>query len=260
MTENILAPEAVPTSSTGSWLHRYANPGRFLRLAQPALPWLAAFSIALTVTGIVWGYAFAPADWEQGNAARIMYVHVPAAWVSMAGYAALAVCSFFSIVWRHPLADLAAEEIGPVGAGFTFVCLVSGALWGKPMWGAYWVWDARLTSVLVLFFLYLGHIALIRAFDNREHGYRAAAILALVGAVNLPIIVFSVQWWNTLHQGNTISISGGSKIYITMLYPLLIASVGFYMCFLTLVTARLCAAIMERKTRSLLLAAAERAA
>jgi heme exporter protein C len=156
------------------------------------------------------------------------------------------------------LADIAAEEIGPVGAGFTFVCLVSGALWGKPMWGAYWVWDARLTSVLVLFFLYLGHIALIRAFDNPQHGHRAAAILALVGAVNLPIIVFSVQWWNTLHQGNTISISGGSKIYITMLYPLLIASVGFYLTFITLVVARMSASIMEKKTRNLLLAAAER--
>jgi heme exporter protein C len=258
MNENVLAPSALPAGRTGSWLHKYANPGRFLRLAQPCLPWLAGFSLILTVTGIVWGYYFAPADWEQGDAARIMYVHVPAAWVAMAGYASLAVASFFSIIWRHPLADLAAEEIGPVGAGFTFVCLVSGALWGKPMWGAYWVWDARLTSVLVLFFLYLGHIALIRAFDNPQHGHRAAAILALVGAVNLPIIVFSVQWWNTLHQGNTISISGGSKIYITMLYPLLIASVGFYLTFITLVVARMSAAIMERKTRNLLLAAADR--
>jgi heme exporter protein C len=258
MNENVLAPSALPAGRTGSWLHKYANPGRFLRLAKPVLPWLAGFSLILTVTGIIWGYYFAPADWEQGDAARIMYVHVPAAWVAMAGYAALAVASFFSIIWRHPLADLAAEEIGPVGAGFTFVCLVSGALWGKPMWGAYWVWDARLTSVLVLFFLYLGHIALIRAFDNPQHGHRAAAILALVGAVNLPIIVFSVQWWNTLHQGNTISISGGSKIYVTMLYPLLIASLGFYMTFITLVVARMSAAIMEKKTRNLLLAAADR--
>jgi heme exporter protein C len=258
MNENVLAPSALPAGRTGSWLHKYANPGRFQKLATPVLPWLAAFSLALTVTGIVWGYYFAPADWEQGDAARIMYVHVPAAWVAMAGYAALAVCSFFSLIWRHPLADLAAEEIGPVGAGFTFVCLVSGALWGKPMWGAYWVWDARLTSVLVLFFLYLGHIALIRAFDNPQHGHRAAAILALVGAVNLPIIVFSVQWWNTLHQGNTISISGGSKIYVTMLYPLLIASLGFYLTFITLVVARMSAAIMEKKARNLLLAAADR--
>jgi len=259
MTDNATVQETATLRRGGSWLHYYANPGRFLRLARVVLPWLAAFSIILTITGIVWGYAFAPADWEQGNAARIMYVHVPAAWVAMAGYAALAACSFFSLIWRHPLADLAAEEIGPVGAGFTFVCLISGALWGKPMWGAYWVWDARLTSVLVLFFLYLGHIALIRAFDNPAHGHRAAAILALVGAVNLPIIVFSVQWWNTLHQGNTISFSGGSKIYITMLYPLLIASLGFYLSFLTLVIARMSAAIMERRTRNLLLAAAERA-
>jgi heme exporter protein C len=249
---------AAGVGKTGSWLHRFANPGRFLRLVQPALPWLAVLSLVVTVTGIVWGYEFAPADWQQGAASRIMYVHVPAAWVSMAGYATLAACSFFSIVWRHPLADLAAEEIGPVGAGFTFVCLVSGSLWGKPEWGAYWVWDARLTSVLILFFLYLGHIALIRAFDNQAHGHRAAAILALVGAINLPIIVFSVQWWNTLHQGNSISFGSGSKIYITMLYPLIISSLGFYLCFVTIVGARICAAIMERRARGLLLAAAER--
>jgi heme exporter protein C len=255
MNENVL--NGTRGGKSGGWLHYFANPGRFMRVARPALPWLAAFSIALTAAGIIWGYQFAPADWEQGDAARIMYVHVPAAWAAMSGYAALAVCSLLSIVWRHPLADIAAEEIGPVGAAFTFVCLVSGSLWGRPMWGAYWVWDARLTSVLLLFFLYLGHIALIRAFDNKAHGYRAAAILALVGAINLPIIVFSVQWWNTLHQGNTISFSGGSKIYVTMLYPLLISSLGFYMSFFTLVVARICAAIAERKTRSLLLAAAE---
>lgn len=254
MRETVLKAEPLRRPS---WLHSYANPGRFLRLARPALPWLAAFSILITATGLIWGYCFAPPDWQQGDASRIMYVHVPAAWVAMAGYAALATCSFFSIIWRHPLADLAAEEIGPIGAGFTAVCLISGSLWGKPMWGAYWVWDARLTSVLVLFFLYLGHIALIRAFDNPQHGYRAAAILGLAGAVNLPIIVFSVQWWNTLHQGNTISFTGASKIYITMLYPLIVSSLGFYLCFITLVTARLCSAIMERRTRSLLLARAE---
>jgi heme exporter protein C len=259
MSDDVLSTtQPARLGKTGAWFHSYANPGRFLRLVRPLLPAAAVISLVLTVTGIVWGYEFSPADWEQGDAARIMYVHVPAAWVAMAGYASLAVCSFFSIIWRHPLADLAAEEIGPVGAGFTAVCLVSGSLWGKPMWGAYWVWDARLTSVLILFFLYLGHIALIRAFDNRAHGYRAAAILALVGAINLPIIVYSVQWWNTLHQGNTISISGGSKIYVTMLYPLLIATLGFYLTFITLVCARTCAAIMERRTAAALLAAAER--
>jgi heme exporter protein C len=255
MSDNVLAPGRP--SAAGNWLHRFANPGRFLRLVTPLLPGLSNAAVLLTVVGIVWGYGFSPADWQQGDSVKIMYVHVPAAWVSMAGYASLAICSFFSIVWRHPLADLAAEEIGPVGAGFTAVCLVSGALWGKPEWGAYWVWDARLTSVLILFFLYLGHVALIRAFDNRAHGHRAAAILGLVGAVNLPIIVFSVQWWNTLHQGNSISLSG-SKIAPSMLYPLLIATVGFYLLFIVLVCARMCAAIMERRTSSLLLAAAER--
>jgi heme exporter protein C len=257
MSDNVLAPGRP--SAAGNWLHRFANPGRFLRLVTPLLPSLAVISVALTALGMVWGFGFSPADWQQGDSVKIMYVHVPAAWVSMAGYASLAICSFFSLVWRHPLADLAAEEIGPVGAGFTGVCLVSGALWGKPEWGAYWVWDARLTSVLILFFLYLGHIALIRAFDNRAHGYRAAAILALVGAINLPIIVFSVQWWNTLHQGNSISLTG-SKIAPSMLHPLLVATVGFYLLFLTLVCARMCAAIMEKRTAALLYAAAERGA
>src|SRR6516165_12230709 len=182
----------------GGWLHYLANPARFMRVAVPTLPWLSGIALLLCVVGIVWGYAIAPADWEQGDAARIMYVHVPAAWVAMVGYAALAVCSLLSIVWRHPLADIAAEEIGPVGAGFTAVCLISGSLWGKPMWGAYWVWDARLTSVLILFFLYLGLIALRQAIEEPGRAGRAAAILALAGAVNLPIIVYSVQWWATL--------------------------------------------------------------
>src|SRR6202046_393212 len=163
---------------TGRSLHRFANPGRFLRLSRRLFPWLMLPGAVLTILGLSWGLFWSPADWQQGDASRIMYIHVPAAWLAMAGYATLAVCSFFSIIWRHPLADLAAEEIGPVGAGFTFVCLVSGSLWGRPEWGAYWVWDARLTSVLILFFLYLGHIALIRAFDNPAHGHRAAAILA----------------------------------------------------------------------------------
>lgn len=240
------------------WFNYLANPGRFQRVIRPTLPWLVGFSFLFTVTGLVWGYAFAPPDWQQGYASRIMYVHVPAAWVAMAGYAALAVCSFVSLVWRHPLADIAAEEISFVGAGFTCLCLVSGSLWGKPMWGAYWVWDARLTSVLILLFLYLGHIALIHAFDNKAQAYRAAAILALAGAINLPVIVFSVQWWNTLHQGNTISFTGDSKIYITMLYPLLVATLGFYLTFATLVVARMSASICDRKTASLLRAAAER--
>jgi heme exporter protein C len=243
----------------GRSLHRFANPGRFLRLAGAVQPWLTAAAILFTGVGLVWGLFFAPADWQQGDAVRIMYVHVPAAWLASFAYVALAVCSALSLVWRHPLADLAAVEIGPVGAAYTFICLATGSLWGKPMWGAWWVWDARLTSVLVLFFLYLGHIALVRAFDDPQRGYRAGAILALVGVINLPIIKFSVDWWNTLHQPATITLTGAPTMYIDMLWPLLLAAIGFTFSFAALVTARTRAAVMERRIRGLLLAQAERA-
>jgi heme exporter protein C len=188
-----------------------------------------------------------------------MYVHVPFAWLASAGYLGLAACSLASIVWKHPLADLAAVEIGPVGAAFTAMCLATGSIWGKPMWGAWWVWDARLTSVLVLFFLYLGHIALVRAFDDPQRGYRAGAILALVGTVNLPIIKFSVDWWNTLHQPASITLSG-STIAPSMLWPLLVAAVGWTLAFSALVVARLRAAVMERRIAGLLAARAQEVA
>jgi heme exporter protein C len=186
-----------------------------------------------------------------------MYVHVPAAWLASFGYLCLAACSAASIIWRHPLADLAALEIGPVGAGFTAVCLATGSLWGKPMWGAWWVWDARLTSVLVLFFLYLGHIALVRAFDDPQRGYRAGAILALVGVVNLPIIKFSVDWWNTLHQPATITLTGAPTMSLDMLWPLLVCAVGYTLAFAAIVVARTRAAVMERRIRGLLMARGE---
>jgi len=239
-------------------LHRFANPGRFLRVAGRAQPWLTWAALVLTLGGLAWGLFIAPADWQQGDAVRIMYVHVPAAWLASAGYFSLALCSLASLVWRHPLADLAAVEIGPVGAGFTALCLVTGSLWGKPMWGAWWVWDARLTSVLVLFFLYVGHIALVRAFDDPTRGYRAGAILALVGVVNLPVIKFSVDWWNTLHQPATITLTGAPTMATTMLWPLLVCAVGFSLTFAAIVVARLRAAVMERRIRGLLLASAER--
>jgi heme exporter protein C len=240
----------------GSLLHRFANPGRFLRLSEVVLPWLVVPAVVLTVTGLGWGLFFAPADWQQGDAVRIMYVHVPSAWLASSGYLALAVCSLLSLVWRHPLADLAAVEIGPVGAGFTALCLASGSLWGKPMWGAWWVWDARLTSVLVLFFLYLGHIVLVRAFDDPVRGYRAGAILALVGVINLPIIKFSVDWWNTLHQPASITLFGAPTMAPSMLWPLLVSALGFSFAFAAIVVARLQAAVMERRIRGLLLARA----
>ena len=216
------------------------------------LPWLAGSALILTVTGLVWGLFFAPADWQQGDTVRIMYVHVPSAWLASAGYVSLAVCSALSLVWRHPLADLAAVEIGPVGAAFTAICLATGSLWGKPMWGAWWVWDARLTSVLVLFFLYLGHIALVRAFDDPTRGYRAGAILALLGVVNLPIIKFSVDWWNTLHQPDTITLTGAPTMFVGMLWPLLVAAIGYTLVFAAIVITRMRAAVMERRIRGLL--------
>ena len=256
-----LAPAAVPeappaTARAGRSLHRFANPGRFLRIAARLQPWLTAVALACSIAGLVWGLFFSPADWQQGDAVRIIYIHVPSAWLASFGYLALAACSLVSLIWRHPLADLAAVEIGPVGAGFTALCLVTGSLWGKPMWGAWWVWDARLTSVLVLFFLYLGHIALVRAFDDPVRGYRAGAILALVGVVNIPIIKFSVDWWNTLHQPATITLTGAPTMDSRMLWPLLVATVGFQFAFLALVTARLRAAVMERRVRGLLMAKA----
>ena len=256
------AADAPPQSGPrpGRSLHRFANPGRFLRLSGAVLPWLAAAGVALTAVGLVWGLRFAPADWQQGDAVRIMYVHVPAAWLASAGYVGLALCSVLSLVWRHPLADLAAVEIGPVGAAFTALCLLTGSIWGKPMWGAWWVWDARLTSVLILFFLYLGHIALVRAFDDPERGYRSGAILALIGVVNLPIIKFSVDWWNTLHQPATISFTGAPTVYIGMLWPLLLAALGYTLVFAAIVTARTRAAVMERRIRALLMARADEVA
>ena len=256
MTTDVLAspvpPAGVPSPARS--LHRFANPGRFLRLAARVQPWLDVLAVVLTGAGVVWGLVFAPADWQQGDAVRIMYVHVPAAWLASAGYVLLGAASFSSIVWRHPLADLLAAEIGPVGAAFTALCLATGSLWGKPMWGTWWVWDARMTSVLVLFFLYAGHIALVRAFDDPVRGYRAGAILALVGLVDLPVIKWSVDWWNTLHQPATITLTGAPAMSLSMLWPLLLCALGFSFVFASVVLARLRAAVLERRTRALLMA------
>jgi heme exporter protein C len=258
------ASTAIAAEQTGlparRSLHRFANPGRFLRLARRVQPFLTWPGLLITLLGLGWGLFFAPADYQQGDAVRIMYIHVPMAWLSLSGYAGLAAASLMALVWRHPLADLAAAEIGPVGAGVTALCLATGSLWGKPMWGAWWVWDARLTSELVLFFLYCGHTMLIRAFDDQERGYRAGAILALIGVVNLPIIHYSVQWWNTLHQGNSIGLTGSSTMDGRIVAPLMVSMLGCTIGFAALVVARLRAAVMERRLRGLLLAQAERAA
>ena len=251
--------DATFTARPSRSLHRFANPGRFLRLAARVQPALTLAALVLTTVGLTWGLFYSPSDWQQGDAVRMIYIHVPSAWLASAGYLSLVVASLSSIIWRHPLADLAAAEIGPVGAAFTALCLATGSLWGKPMWGAWWVWDARLTSVLVLFFLYAGHIALVRAFDDPVRGYRAGAILALVGAVNLPIIKFSVDWWSTLHQPGTIKLTGAPGMHVDMLWPLLVCAIGFTLTFAAIVLARLRAAVMERRIRGLLMAQADHA-
>jgi heme exporter protein C len=186
-----------------------------------------------------------------------MYVHVPAAWAALAGYASLAIASFTFLVWRHPLADLAARAASPIGAGFTAIALVTGALWGQPMWGTWWVWDARLTSVLILFFLYLGHMALVNAFDDSDRGGRAGAVLALVGVVNLPIIKFSVDWWNTLHQPASVLRMGGPKIAGEMMTPLMVMAGAYFALFGVLMILRIRSLLAARRLRQLRLAVQE---
>ncbi len=232
-------------------MHRFANPTRFLRWARVLTPALTLAGLATTAVGLWLGLFASPPDYQQGESVRIMYVHVPAAWLASGGYFGMAVASAVALVWRHPLAAIAARAIAPVGALFTAICLVTGSLWGKPTWGTYWVWDARLTSMLVLLFLYLGYLGLAAAEDERHGGDpaqgRAAAILALVGVVNLPIIKFSVEWWNTLHQGPSITLTK-STIDPAMLRPLLISLAGFTLVFAGVVLMRMRAALARTRT------------
>ncbi|MDY0885902.1 heme ABC transporter permease [Dongia soli] len=233
-------------------MHRFANPGRFLRMADRLQPWLITTTILAFLAGLYLALWQSPADYQQGETVRIMYIHVPAAWLAMFAYCLIAVASASALIWRHPLAHVAAEAASPVGAGFTLIALVSGSLWGRPMWGVYWVWDARLTSFLLLFFLYLGHMALIQAFDDRQRGQRTAAILALVGAINLPVIKFSVDWWNTLHQPASILRSGGPSIDSSMLSPLFSMAIAFQLFFFVVLLARMKAVLLEARSQSLL--------
>jgi heme exporter protein C len=235
---------------------RLANPTRFLRLCQAATPWCAWSAGLLIAAGLYLAFFASPADYQQGDAVRIMYVHVPAAYMAMFGYSVMAVAAAVGLVWRHPLAHIAAREAAPIGACFTAICLMTGSLWGKPMWGTWWVWDARLTSVLILFFLYLGYIALANAFDEPTRGERAAAILALVGAVNVPIIKFSVDWWNTLHQSSSIMKLSGPSMPPSMLAPLGLMALGFTLLFVALLFVRMKATLLSRRVRALQIAAA----
>ncbi|GAV35279.1 Heme exporter protein C [Roseomonas sp. TAS13] len=251
------APAPLPARRAAGW-HRFAQPGRFLRLTERATPVLWALAALVLAIGVPWALVFSPPDWQQGETVRIMYVHVPMAWLAMSGYATLALASLSGLVWRHPLADIVAREISPVGAAVTGLCLLTGSLWGKPMWGTWWVWDARLTSVLVLFFFWVGHAALVRAFEEEERGARMGAILALVGAVNLPIVKFSVDWWNTLHQPASVARLGAPGLHVDLLYPLLANALGFTLLFVAIVLTRSRAAILERRVRALSLARARR--
>ena len=234
--------------------HRFANPTRFLRLAAAVQPWAAGATVVLLAAGLVLGLVASPADYQQGETVRIMYVHVPSAWMAIFCYSALAGACGVALIWKHPLAGLAARATAPIGAAFTFLALITGSLWGKPMWGTWWVWDARLTSVLVLFFLYLGYMALRNAFDDPSRGERAAAILALVGFVNVPIIKFSVDWWNTLHQPASLIRSGGPAIHASMLAPLVLMGLGFTFYFFAVLLVRMKGELLTRRARALTLA------
>jgi heme exporter protein C len=237
-----------------------ANPTRFLSLVDRVVPWLSALVVILLATGFYLAFFVAPPDYQQGETVRIMFVHVPAAWLSMFGYTVIAIAALGTLIWRHPLADVAAKAAAPIGATFTFVALVTGSLWGKPMWGTYWVWDARLTSMLVLFLLYLGLIALWQAIEEPGRAGRAAAILALVGAINIPIIKFSVDWWNTLHQPASVFRIGGPTIDPSLLTPLFVMAAAFTLLFVLLHLLAMRAEILRRRIRALQQTQVERAA
>ncbi len=232
-------------------MHRFANPARFIRLSDKLMPWLVSATVLLLGYGLAQALYFSPPDYQQGDSVRIMYVHVPSAWMSMMVYSIIAVSSAMFLIWKHPLADIIARVSAPLGAGFTLITLVTGSLWGKPMWGAWWVWDARLTSVLILFFLYIGYIALSDSFAHEERGKKVCAILALVGFVNIPIIRISVEQWNTLHQPASIIRSGGISIDPSMLYPLLSMGLGFTLVYVCLLLVRVKTALVQQKIRRL---------
>ena len=233
-----------------------ANPTRFLAYSGRLLPFLWAIAITGLAVGIYLSLFVAPADYQQGETVRIMFIHVPFAWLSMACFGVMAIAALGTLVWRHPLADVAAKSAAPIGATFTFLALVTGSLWGKPTWGTYWVWDARLTSVLILFIIYLGLIALWQAVEDPGKAARAAAILTLVGTVNLPIIKFSVEWWNTLHQGASVFRADGPTIDPSMLWPLLIMAASMTVLFVALLFMAMRNEILRRRVHAMQLVAA----
>jgi heme exporter protein C len=220
-------------------MHAFANPARFLKIARPATAWLLGLGLVLVAAGMAGGLLVTPPDYLQGDTVRILYIHVPAAWLGMAGWGAIAAASISQIVWRHPLAAIAGRAVAVPGATFAGLCLATGSIWGRPTWGTWWEWDGRLTSMLILFFLYLGYIGLAAAERERGGEGRMAALFGLVGAINLPIIHYSVLWWRTLHQGQSISISGGSSIAPELLWPLPLTMIGFTALFAAVALMRM---------------------
>jgi heme exporter protein C len=238
-------------------MFQYANPTRFTALATTVQPWLVAATAVLFGVGLYMAFFTAPPDYQQGETVRIMFIHVPAAWMALFVYTVMALASAVALIWKHPLADVAAKTAAPIGACFTFLALVTGSLWGKPMWGAWWVWDARLTSMLVLLLLYLGYMALWQTVEEPIRAGRVAAILALVGFVNVPIIKFSVEWWNSLHQPASVFRMDGPTIHPSILTPLLVMALAYTVLFLVLHLAAMRSEILRRRVRAILLARTE---
>ena len=232
------------------FLYRMASPRHFYRIAGRMIPWLAGLCVLALLYGLYGGLVLAPPDYQQGESFRIIYVHVPSAWMSMFIYTFMAVLSGIHLIWRMKLADIMATASAPIGASFTFLALVTGSLWGKPMWGTYWVWDARLTSELILLFLYLGIMALRSAIDDQRSAGRATAVLTLVGVVNVPIIHYSVVWWNTLHQPATVTKLDTPSIHIDMLIPLLVMTLAFQFYFFTVALMRARNEVLQREHKA----------
>jgi heme exporter protein C len=230
-----------------TWFHKLASPPHFYRLAGLLAPWFGWSAFILIVGALYGGLVLAPPDYQQGDAFRIIYVHAPSAWMSLFIYVVMAVSAAIGLIWRMKLAHAVAAASAPIGASFTFAALATGALWGQPMWGTWWVWDARLTSELILLFLYLGYIALRSSIDDLQRADRASAVLALVGVVNVPIIHYSVVWWNTLHQPATVTKMAAPSISTSMLIPLLVMILGFTLCFFALLLVRVRGEVLRRE-------------
>ena len=232
-------------------LHILGNPGRFYRLTEKILPWSNFSTASFLFVGLYLGVFIAPPDYQQGETVRIIYVHVPAATLASLVYAIMAVTSAISFIWKNPLGSFIAKSAAPIGASFTIIAIVTGSLWGKPTWGTWWIWDARLTSVLILFFLYLGYIGIWQIFEDQNKAAKAASIVAIIGAINLPIIKFSVDWWNTLHQGASIIRFDGPTIHSDILIPLIFMWLGFISYLISVLIIRIQAEITMQKIRSL---------